>query len=861
MGKKLTVTKKTSQHTTTPILRRTAIATAIAAIITPTGLQADNWQRNIEFFVAPTNKARALMGGAILQPLFQNENSLTYADLRAIFRFAQTEEFNFGLGHRMMYNDWILGGYFSFDTRNTERDVQHHAVTFGLEALSRQWDVNFNYYLPISGKETVATGTLGGTFIGTTLFANGVVEEALEGVDFEVGALLPFVPIGETRLFLGTYYFDGDVAPSTGMGKKIRLEFRPRKNITLNFQATDDRLFDSEFSVQIKYSFGYAAESGVRTLSERMIQFHERDIDIKTTAALPDLLMESGTTDDRVLISDNVIHIDNTAAMGGDGSVNAPFDNIADAIAGTGATQADAFFYISAGDNTTPLTDTINLRDNQIIFGEGANLFGLGGVGNFPLIDAGGAGVVLANNNEVAGLRFENHTYGVIGENVTGFNIHDNQFDSNYNAIRIATSASNGYGYPDTVSTTGTIANNLIDGGGGGIGIRLINKTYGVGTSATQTIAISGNTIRNTGYALLATNHADYYKDSIARQTLNLSDNTMDGNSYGGAYFYNKSTNYDDTNYDNPAASSATQIVNISGTNSFSNNGDHGIRATNYAGGYYDSFATQNITLAGTNTLEGNDFGANFTNYGYYTGTANQTITLSGNNSFSNNNDGGAYFINGTKGTDTFGDPQYSGTANQTIILSGTNHFDNNLDDSGAYFYNNANIDYNGYGIATQKVILSGTTTFSGNDRYGVTFHNHAESYGTANQIVDISGSATANGNGIGGEDGYGFQADNFAEDNSTAYQKITLTGSLQSSNNDRGGFGIYNESEDSADAIQNIDLSGAVITNNALLGVDITNDNSGNSAPQNVNLSGADLSGNVSGAYGEDGNGDVTPP
>ena len=154
--------------------------------------------------------------------------------------------------HRMVTNrDWILGGYFSFDVKNSERDVWHEQATFGLEALSRGWDVNFNYYLPISGPETVATGTLGGTFIGTTLFANGVVEEALEGVDFEVGALLPFVPVYETRLYLGAYYFDGDVAASTGVGKKVRLEFRPRKNMTLGIQVRDDNLFGTDLSLPV----------------------------------------------------------------------------------------------------------------------------------------------------------------------------------------------------------------------------------------------------------------------------------------------------------------------------------------------------------------------------------------------------------------------------------------------------------------------------------------------------------------------------------------------------------------------------------------------------------------------------------
>ena len=439
-----------SQHAVrnTKFFRRTTLAAAIATTITPVALQANNWERNIEIFVIPTTStSKPIAGGQILQPLFQNHNSLTYADLRAIIRYGETEEFNFGLGHRMIRNDWILGGIFSFDTKNSERDVWHHQATFGLEALSRQWDVNFNYYLPISGTETVADGTRGGTFVGTRLFANGVVEEALEGLDFEVGALLPFVPFGETRLFLGAYYFDGDVAPSTGFGKKIRLEFRPRKNITLNFVGTDDNLFDNEFSVQIKYSFGYAAESGIRTLSERMIQFHERDIDIKTTAALSDSRMESGATGDRVLHESNVIHVDNLAAAGGDGSIESPFDNLDD-LGCVRCADSDAFFYIHQGDGTANMLDTtVTLLNSQTIFGEGANLFGLGGVGNFPVLTPAGDGVVLANNNEVAGLEINGAgRNGIYGFNVTGFNIHDNRIlNSGDDGINIITRANTTY--------------------------------------------------------------------------------------------------------------------------------------------------------------------------------------------------------------------------------------------------------------------------------------------------------------------------------------------------------------------------------------------------------------------------------
>ena len=259
-----------------PTLRRNALATAIATILTPAAVHIDVWQRNIEIFVEPTSEHRNLSGGRWLEPLLQDNISLFYSDIRGVFDIGSTEELNFGLGYRHLIFDrrWILGGYASIDTRSTSRDNRFNQITLGVEALSREWDLHANGYLPLTDEKLIGSSSTGGIFQGQSLFSNGVFEEALHGADVEAGRLLEFIPFGETRLFVGSYWFDGNiVTESTGVGLRARLEFRPRKDIALEIGAQHDELFGTESFLRIRYSFGMPKETGVRTLDERMVQF------------------------------------------------------------------------------------------------------------------------------------------------------------------------------------------------------------------------------------------------------------------------------------------------------------------------------------------------------------------------------------------------------------------------------------------------------------------------------------------------------------------------------------------------------------------------------------------------------------
>lgn len=807
-------------HLDNKTFRHTAVASAIAIAIAPVNLTAgtpgtEHWGRNIEFFVIPSNKSRALTGGQLLQPLFQNHNSLTYADLRAIFKFGQTEEFNFGLGHRKIYNNkWILGGYASFDTRNSARDVQHHQATFGLEALSRDYDVNFNYYLPISGKETVATGTLGGTFVGSTLFANGVVEEALEGFDIEAGALLPFVPLGETRLYLGAYYFDGDVAASTGVGKKVRLEYRPRKDITMGLQATDDSLFGTEVQLQIKYSFGYAKESGIRTLSERMIQFHERDIDVKETGNVPDLEMESGAVEDRVLVSSNVIHVDNTAAPGGNGSINAPFNDIATATASAGASKTSAFYYVHQGDGTsTGLTSTVTLLNNQTLFGEGGNLFGIGGKGNYPILTPAGDGVVLANNNEVAGLQIDGAGgRGIYGFNSNGFNIHEN---------RILNSGSHGVAlYFDETGPT-TVAgeinkNSITDNGQYGI---FLQTTIDEGVGAfTQNVSMTGNTIRdNSGAGIYI---QTWVYSSNLTQNLTIANNTIVSNGDDGINVYNYV--YGDDS--NPVAARLTQNLQITG-NTINDNSDDGIYIRNYVGD--DGVATQSVLTSivniSNNTIYNNgDYGIHIYNETDSDASVlNQVLTIA-NNTITDNGEDGVFI-------DFYND--YFSTINFTGNITGNTITGNGSD--------GIDINFDSYedGVNNLRINIA-NNNISNNSDNGIEIYFDNEYTTSGKQVVTIRNNNISNNNGDG------IYIETYQDDNAITSQTIRIENNTIN-NNGNYGVRIYNEVDElygNGRFAQTVYLFGNTINNNGEDGVRLYNDvyvYTGNLFSQNVYIFG----------------------
>lgn len=787
--------------------------------------QATAWDRNIELFVSPTTD-RTLFGGQLLQPLSQDNNSLTYLDFRGVYNPGQTNEFNIGLGFRRILDsrNWYLGGYGAFDTRESDSGRRYNQATLGVEAISADWDLRANGYLPLTGKKLISA-TSGGP-VGAAYFSGfnliqpyvqgtQIYEEALAGMDVEVGRLLPFIPYGETRLYLGSYYFDGDSVASTGMGLRGRLEFRPRKNLIFGVSTQHDDLFGAETAVTLKYSFGYKSERGNRTLSERMIQIVERDIDVAETSQLPalDRTLNIPTDPTEMEVSANVVHIDNMAMAGGDGSFERRFNSIGACKVAYGGAYCgddaeDSVIYIHAGDGTTTgLDQTIVLQNNQKLIGQGYEFMGIGG-DRFPVLQASAdiqdltydlSVVNLANNNEVAGLHILGHQqaipsdpfppslikFGIYGRNITDFNIHDNEIDRVV-AIQVTADESTG-----SLGSSGIIMDNFIRG------ISLNNSASGAVISATQSVILSGNTVSDNSFGLLARNESSYNGTAIQTVDLSRGDNKFTNN-FRGATFSN-------------AAGVFPQVATLCP--------DDNYLSTSFCGG---------------NLPPPHNTG----------GIATQTILMNGaNNQFNDNNFGGSVFSNTSPCC--VGIDDLETTATQIVDLSdGANQFNDNGKElyggpafatsqppHGALFINNVSLGVDSNQIVNLK---NGANEFNNNFRDGLEIETFVSGSGTgishSDQIIDLSG------------------------------------GNNRFDNNQRNGvrittdiWGLY--SQEYMDVNQAVTLTGNNhVRNNGEYGVYISND----AAVQTVDLSGSDLSGNGSGEYfakNISGSQIITPP
>jgi Inverse autotransporter, beta-domain len=169
----------------------------------------------------------------IFIPVWQDQTSILFGDLRGTFSAQPTEEGNFGLGYRTQVSpEWILGGYGYFDIANSPNNNLFYQITLGVELKSVDWDFRLNGYIPINPDgDSISNNSnphikISGTTIQMTTESRD--EKALYGFDGEVGWRVPVFPADgdfDIRVYAGGYYFtNGDV--DTIAGPRGRIEAR-----------------------------------------------------------------------------------------------------------------------------------------------------------------------------------------------------------------------------------------------------------------------------------------------------------------------------------------------------------------------------------------------------------------------------------------------------------------------------------------------------------------------------------------------------------------------------------------------------------------------------------------------------------
>ena len=486
-----------------------------------------------------------------LIPFFRKKNSLFFANPRAVFGSNDTEEVNIGMGYRhLLYNDRMflgINGY--FDTQRSENNFRHDQLGFGLEAIITEWfDLRSNFYFPVSGTRTLPD-SVSYRFAQRSFLSHTInnFEEPLRGLDYEGGVLIPGISdIIETRAYLGGYHYDSEIGDDID-GIKGRVEIRPFPLLAVNVEIRDDNAFETDVLVggyiSIPLSFkgwkDYWKKRGKRKPRERMTDMVMRDIDVVSNKSTRDL-GESKMYD--------MVYVDNSNTGFEDGSLDHPYNTL---TKGTDALSSGKWLYVFKGNGNYAGGQTID--DNNItIWGEGHEAYPGCGGGSYPVIDGNIAGhviIVSVDDVQIMGLRIQGSQIGtdhagIMGDNVSGGNIHHNIITDNEYGVRVWSDVGN------TVSNW-TVANNTLSdnasvginfGGGGG---SLTNSTFSNNTISSQAygihfyngnifdnvsgVTISGNTI--SGHTQRGINIFTIDTGSISDAT--ISQNTVSSNNVG----------------------------------------------------------------------------------------------------------------------------------------------------------------------------------------------------------------------------------------------------------------------------------------------------------------------------------------
>lgn len=290
-----------------------------------------------------------------------NESGVTFLQANGTVGDESVAGANAGLVTR--YQDpnsfWFFGSGLWYDFESN-LDQELHQIGVSLEALSRAVEFRANGYLPIGTTSTfeAITPRISGMNIAT-----GYDTIALAGVDVE-GGIRPF-EIPELWFFLGYYHYtdpDEILVDDPFDGIRGRIELRPNRNLTLGVTVTQDDVNDTQVFASATLAFRSFADfwspPGSCNADPQFTQLVTRKSRITTLRQ--DHLARSATTGLPIVIA----QASSTAAAGGTGTAEEPFDTLNAAISAAGV---GGIVFVQNG----TFNESVNLLNGQRLLADG----------------------------------------------------------------------------------------------------------------------------------------------------------------------------------------------------------------------------------------------------------------------------------------------------------------------------------------------------------------------------------------------------------------------------------------------------------------------------------------------------------
>lgn len=330
-----------------------SLMTITTALSTPSALAQEQpkWRGHVEA-EGKWGTERSLGEIGVFLPVWQNDKTLIFGDVRGRFDNNSSSEGNFGVGVRHQINDlWALGGYVFYDRRHTEANNNFNQATIGVEALSEKLELRVNGYIPESDEKTVAGSGGGstttaaannGNFQFVTVTGGGVVERALPGVDIEAGYQFNLPSDWELWAYGGGFHFNADDYNSiTGPRGRVELSYNnvpylgDGSKFTLGFETQTDTVRGGQSwgiaRLRIPLNYNDAkTTSELSALDKRMTTRIVRDIDIvagesetpaTTTTENASATLANGQSYNGYILVENGDNIGNEITAGGAGSL------------------------------------------------------------------------------------------------------------------------------------------------------------------------------------------------------------------------------------------------------------------------------------------------------------------------------------------------------------------------------------------------------------------------------------------------------------------------------------------------------------------------------------------------------------
>lgn len=474
---------------------------------------------------------RSITMTEIWAPIAQDNEAVLYGDVRVMGDDADNREGNIGVGYRKIVDDPVLGNGIAgvhgwVDRRLSARGNTFYQATAGVEWLGDDIDLRGNVYVPLSGGEEYATPNVGASapyMAGTGIYVDTVgqvVEEAQTGVDIEAGTNVSMLDdyTDSARIYAGVYAFDGaNTDKVAGFRTRLAVDVTENVQVGARFQNDHERGPQGFVEATLRFPFDQKKSYRKEGLRARLDESPERDIDIVTAEGV-DSGIGKPVLNAATGVEQEVIHVNNTAAAGGDGSAEHPYNTLA---AAESAASEYSIIYVHRGTGgpTGQNNGIILNKTGQQLIGSGtdfiwdAGKFQIGNsrqsrpdalviksAGSAPMITnaAGLTGITLAaDKTVVAGVTVDGAgLYGIHALNDTGetwesVEIRDVEVrNSSYTGVRIevpsAGSRINNV-TADGIRTTGNASHPDSDGiwvkadYGGEIGNASVRDVYATG--------------------------------------------------------------------------------------------------------------------------------------------------------------------------------------------------------------------------------------------------------------------------------------------------------------------------------------------------------------------------------------------